>query len=151
MLQNRIPDAVARLLGGTDAPELIGIVRFYQRRDGVLVEVQADGLPKSDTGFYGFHIHDGTSCEGADFAASDGHFNPGKVPHPDHAGDLPPLLGDGGRAYMQVLTGRFRVEEVLGKAVIIHADPDDFHTQPAGNAGRKIACGIIHPVSKRSR
>lgn len=150
MLQNRIPDAVARLLGGTDAPELIGIVRFFQRRDGVLLEVQAEGLPESATGFYGFHIHKGTSCAGADFAAS-GHFNPGKAQHPDHAGDLPPLLGDGGKAYMQVLTGRFRVEEVLGKAVILHADPDDFHTQPTGNAGPKIACGIIHPVSKRGR
>lgn len=151
MLQNRIPDAVARLLGGTDAPELIGIVRFFQRRDGVLLEVQAEGLPESATGFYGFHIHEGTSCAGADFAASGGHFTPGKAQHPDHAGDLPPLLGDGGKAYMQVLTGRFRVEEVLGKAVILHADPDDFHTQPAGNAGPKIACGIIHPVSKRGR
>ncbi len=55
-----------------------------------------------------------------------------------HAGDLPPLLSNNGRAYCQVLTGRFRVSDVIGKTVVIHSGPDDFMTQPSGNAGEKI-------------
>lgn len=72
-----------------------------------------------------------------------GHFNPGNTLHPNYAGDLPTLLGNQGRAYILVLTDRFRVSDILGKTVVIHGDPDDFHTQPAGNSGMKIACGVI--------
>ena len=105
---------------------------------------QIDGLPKeSETGFFAFHIHEGRDCGGEGFADTGGHFNPGNTEHPRHAGDLPPLLSDNGRAFMQVLTGRFRVDEVIGRTVIIHSHPDDFHTQPSGNAGTKIACGVI--------
>lgn len=136
-------DAFARLRGGDAAPNLSGVVRFYGRRDGVLVEADISGLPPSETGFYGFHIHEGTGCGGENFSDTGGHFNPGNTLHPNHAGDLPPLLGNLGRAYMLVLTDRFRVPDILGKTVVIHGDPDDFHTQPAGNSGRKIACGVI--------
>ena len=59
---------------------------------------------------------------------------------------MPPLLGDYGKACMTVLTGRFRVEEILGKTVILHGAPDDFRTQPSGNAGKKIACGVIRRI-----
>ena len=117
-----------------------GVVRFFLRQDGVLVTAEVFGL---QDGFHGFHIHTGESCGGKDFANSLGHFNPGDMPHPDHAGDLPPLLSCGGRAKMTVLTGRFKVSEIIGKTVIVHHDPDDFVTQPAGNSGQKIACGII--------
>ena len=55
-------------------------------------------------------------------------------------------MGDGGKAYLKVLTGRFRLEEVIGRTVILHRDPDDFHTQPSGNAGTKIACGVIQRI-----
>lgn len=63
--------------------------------------------------------------------------------HPKHAGDLPPLLACQGSAYLSVKTDRFCVEDILGRTVVIHSDPDDFHSQPAGNAGKKIACGVI--------
>ena len=69
--------------------------------------------------------------------------NSGRTEHPNHAGDLPPLLEASGKAYMTVLTGRFHVKEVIGRTVILHGDPDDFHTQPSGNAGIKLACGVI--------
>lgn len=72
-----------------------------------------------------------------------GHVNPENTLHPNCAGDLPPLLGNQGMAYILVLTDRFRVSDILGKTVVIHGDPDDFHTQPAGNSGMKIACGMI--------
>ena len=119
------------------------MVRFFQRENGVIVEAEVTGLPRTETGFFAFHIHDGTSCEGDGFPNAGRHFNPGRTQHPNHAGDLPPLLADHGSVYMKVLTGRFHVGEVIGKTVIIHAEPDDFHSQPSGNAGSKIACGII--------
>lgn len=139
------PDAVARLAGGPQDPRIRGMVRFYQTHAGVIVHTHISGLPKTD-GIYAFHIHSGSSCTGnADdpFADAGTHENPAGRPHPYHAGDLPPVFNAGGRAFFMVLTDRFAVREILGKTVILHASPDDFTTQPAGNAGRKIACGII--------
>ena len=62
-----------------------------------------------------------------------------------HAGDLPPLMMQQGRAHMTVRTDRFRVQDILGRTVVIHSDPDDFRTQPSGMSGTKIACGVIRP------
>ena len=138
------PDAVARIVGGEDAPQLSGCVRFYQENGCVLVEAKISGLPKgSGTGFFGFHIHQGRDCSGAGFSGTEGHYNPLGQGHPEHAGDLPPLLWCRGDAYLSVKTDRFSVDEIMGRIVVIHSDPDDFHSQPAGNAGEKIACGVI--------
>lgn len=109
----------------------------------MLVVAQISGLPETKTGFFGFHIHGGKSCGGTEFAQTGAHFDPEGREHPLHAGDLPPLLSAGGRAFLSVVTNRFCVEDILGKTVVIHDDPDDFTSQPAGNAGMKIACGII--------
>ena len=136
------PGAVAYLRGSKELPLLRGTVKFFQRPGGILVTAAVSGLPKRD-GFYGFHIHTGSSCAGMEFARTQGHFDPGGMPHPDHAGDLPPLLGCSGRAWMQVLTDRFSIPDILGRTVVIHSGPDDFRTQPAGNSGAKIACGEI--------
>ncbi len=133
-----IPAAVAVIRG-----EAHGMVKFYQRGGKTLVDVQLRDLPESDSGFFALHIHEGGDCEGEGYPNTGGHYNPGNVEHPRHAGDLPPLLNSGGRANMQVVTNRFRVDEVIGKTVVIHSQPDDFRTQPAGNAGEKIACGVI--------
>ena len=144
-ISNHVRTAVANVRGSIDYPQLHATVRFTQRTNGVLVAVQAEGLPPNKV--LGFHIHNGVSCTGnaADpFADSDGHYNPARVEHPYHAGDLPPLFSNNGYAYMTVLTNRFTVREIAGKAVIIHGSPDDFTTQPSGNSGTKIACGIIH-------
>ncbi len=118
-------------------------MRFFQRHDGTMVEVEITGLPRSETGFFAFHIHEGDSCAGDGFPDTGSHWNPGSASHPNHAGDLPPLLADHGKAYMKVLTNRFHVGEIIGKTVVIHGDPDDFCTQPSGNAGTKIGCGVI--------
>ena len=91
MIRHIAMDAFARLRGGDAVPNLSGVVRFYGRRDGVLVEADISGLPPSETGFYGFHIHEGIGCGGEDFSDTGGHFNPGNTLHPSHAGDLPPL------------------------------------------------------------
>ncbi len=145
--QNGNLAAVCHVRGGAQTPCLRGTVRFFQRCDGVLVEAEICGLPNtSQTGFFAFHIHEGIDCGGENFANSGGHFNPGKKEHPCHAGDLPPLLCAGGSAYMAVLTDRFRVCDIIGRTVIIHSGSDDFHTQPSGNSGVKIACGVIRSV-----
>ena len=138
------PDAVAQLRGGKEAPQLSGCVRFYQENGCVLIEARVFGLPReSETGFYGFHIHQGDSCSGIDFSGTGSHYDPTNQAHPKHSGDLPPLLACGGNAYLSVKTDRFSVDEIIGRTVVIHSDPDDFHSQPAGNARRKIACGVI--------
>ena len=138
------PDAVARIGGGEQAPCLKGSVKFYQLPGGVLVEAELTGLPcDPPSGFFAFHIHEGGACSGKDFADTGGHYNPRNSAHPNHAGDLPPLLSSNGRAFLTVLTDRFCVKDVIGRTVVIHGGPDDFHTQPSGDAGTKIACGLI--------
>lgn len=138
------PDAVARIAGGVEAPKLSVCVQFYQENGCVLIEAKISGLPKtSESGFFGFHIHQGRDCSRVEFPGTEGHYNPLGQGHPEHAGDLPPLLWCRGAAYLSVKTDRFSVSEIIGRTVVIHSDPDDFHTQPAGNAGKKIACGVI--------
>lgn len=137
-------DAVARIVGGEEAPQLCGCIRFYQENGCVLIVAEISGLPRgSETGFFGFHIHQGRDCSGAGFSGTEGHYNLLGQGHPEHAGDLPPLLWCKGNAYLSVRTDRFSVDEIIGWTVVIHSDPDDFHTQPAGNAGKKIACSVI--------
>ena len=137
-------DAVAWITGGEEVPLLSGCVQFYQENGCVLIEAKISGLPKtSESRFFGFHIHQGRDCSGAGFSRTEGHYNPLGQGHPEHAGDLPPLLSCKGNANLSVKTDRFSVDEIIGRTVVIHSDPDDFHTQPAGNAGRKIACGVI--------
>lgn len=138
------PDAEARICGGTEVPQLTGCVQFYQEDGCVLIVARISGLPgESKTGFFGFHIHQGESCSGTDFSETGSHYNPAEQPHPKHAGDLPPLLACQGNAYLSLRTDRFSVKDIIGRTVVIHSDPDDFYSQPAGNAGKKIACGVI--------
>ena len=138
------PNAYARIRGGEEAPGISGKVEFYQTPKGVLVVARIFGLPKnSETGFFAFHIHEGFDCGGGGFLKTGSHYNPKNQIHPKHSGDLPPLLSCDGEAYMSVLTNRFNVREIIGRTVVIHDADDDYTTQPAGNAGTKIACGII--------
>ncbi len=154
-IPHRVPDAAAVLQGGAAYPSIHGLVRFYQTRRGVLVVAEVRGLPAPDEPcqrpVFGFHIHSGERCTGtADdpFADAATHYDPNGCPHPHHAGDLPPLFGNAGTAFLSVLTDRFTVRDILGRTVIIHSQPDDFVTQPAGNAGVKIACGVILPTRR---
>lgn len=142
--------AAAEVRGSSKYPDLRGKVTFVQMANGVLVTAEMFGLPynadKCRNGIFAFHIHLGGSCTGNGedpFANTDGHYNPNNCPHPYHAGDLPPLFGNKGYAYMSVFTDRFTVREIIGRTVVVHANYGDFSTQPAGNAGAKIACGLI--------
>lgn len=135
--------AAARIRGSEQFPDIRGSVLFFQEPCAVAVQAEISGLPQNESGFFGFHIHEGADCGGDGFADTKGHLNPDKKPHPSHAGDLPPLLSCGGRASMAFRTCRFRVSDIIGKTVVIHYGSDDFRTQPSGSAGEKIACGVI--------
>ena len=156
-LLRRRPDAWATVRGSEAYPELSGAVRFYQTRRGVAVWAEVSDLPEAaepcGNRVFAFHIHGGGQCTGdsADpFANSLTHFNLGNCPHPFHAGDLPPLFSNRGYALQLFLTDRFSVREIIGKTIIIHSGPDDFTTQPGGDAGSKIACGQIKTMRSRS-
>ncbi len=141
---NKKPDAIAHIIGGSEAPQLSGCIQFYQEKGRVLIVANICGLSQnSETGFFGFHIHEGESCSGVSFSETRSHYSPTSMAHPKHAGDLPPLLMCHGNAYLAFRTDRFTVKEIVGRTVVIHSDPDDFRSQPAGNAGKKIACGVI--------
>lgn len=148
------PAARAVLQGNQDYPELAGRVEFYHAYRGTVVAAEVTGLQKNgeaDGGFHGFHIHAGGRCTGTQaesFADAGGHYDPDDTVHPDHAGDLPPLLAGDGKAWMMVYTDRFYPEDVIGKTVVIHEMPDDFRTQPSGDAGAMIACGEIKAWGK---
>lgn len=150
-----VPGATADLTGSEDYPAIRGTVLFYQTTAGVLVTVRVTGLPHGQDGcaapVFALHIHSGPLCRGDredPFKDAMTHYNPGDCDHPHHAGDLAPLFGNHGDAFSVMLTDRFSVREIIGRAVIIHLNPDDFTTQPAGNAGKKIACGLIRQTRR---
>jgi len=148
-------DAVARMQGSPEYPGIRGLVFFRNVGGGTHVSATIYGLPtyrpasgnNQPVGPFGFHLHEFGACDTDDpdnpFGGSGGHWNPDAQPHGNHAGDFPVLFSNGGYAGLSFFTDRFRVEEVIGKAVIIHENPDDYRTQPAGNSGKRIACGII--------
>ncbi len=140
-----LPFASASIRGRRGS-SISGTVDFYRQETGTLVVASLSGLPESGDGFLGFHIHEGNNCRGEGFSGTGGHYNPGNLPHPRHAGDLPPLLNCQGHGYLAVLTNRFTAEEVVNRTVVIHSQPDDFRTQPSGDSGEKIACGVIRRV-----
>ncbi len=138
MLTNIFYDAKAHIKGGNLYPEIDGIVTFKETKNGVLVTAKVNGLPQSKNtckgNFFGFHIHEGTSCAGNlsdEFANAKSHLNPTNCPHPFHVGDLPPLIENNGYAYMSFLINKFKINDILGKVIIIHDSPDDFTTQPS--------------------
>lgn len=144
------PYAIANINGSNEYPLINGIAFFYKVQAGVLVSIQLKGLPVSNIicqkPIFAVHIHSGSSCTGNStdpFADAMTHYNPNNCNHPYHAGDLPPIFGANGFGFSAFLTNRFTAEEIIGKTLIIHSSPDDFTTQPSGNSGTKIACGVI--------
>lgn len=145
--------ARAEIHGGKKYPRIRGNVNFRQTNKGVLITSKIYNLPyeigRCNKKIFGFHIHEGTECSGNnqdEFANAKSHYNPNNCVHPAHEGDMPSLFENKGYAYMTFLTDRFKLKDVIGKAIIIHSMPDDFTSQPSGNSGEKIACGIINKV-----
>ncbi|MCT8975331.1 superoxide dismutase family protein [Clostridium sp. CX1] len=147
--------AVAQIRGGSLAPSLVGVVCFRDVPGGVDVSVEVRGLPKykpasegkPPIGPHGFHIHESGNCTMGEsknpFAAAGGHWNPTNQPHGNHAGDFPVLFSNNGYARMVFFTNKFKVSDVIGKTVIIHESPDDYRSQPAGDSGKRLGCGVI--------
>lgn len=150
--------AVAIINGGPLAPNIEGVATFTEVPGGTEVYIEVTGLPafkpaengKPQIGPHGFHIHENGICDMSDpqtpFTAAGEHWNPDNQPHGNHASDFPVLFSNNGYSRMIFFTNRFSVSDILGKAVIIHESPDDYRTQPAGNAGRRLACGVIQPA-----
>lgn len=150
LLSHRRPEAAAWIVGNPQNPRLSGLVKFYRTEyGGILIEAEIFGLPniqaEGSSDFYAMHIHEFGDCS-SNFEKTGGHYNPDNLPHPYHAGDLPPLLGCQGYAWLVFYDKRFTIEEIIGKSVVIHSGRDDFTTQPAGDSGIKIGCGEIRSV-----
>ncbi|KAB3533610.1 superoxide dismutase family protein [Alkaliphilus pronyensis] len=144
----------AKIKGGPLAPSINGIVYFVDVPNGTEVCVNINGLPPYQAGDngnpigpHGFHLHENGTCQIGDptepFQAAGGHWNPDNQPHGNHAGDFPVIFSNNGVARMCFFTNRFKPWNVIGKSVIIHENPDDYRSQPTGNAGRRLACGVI--------
>ena len=150
MMGTKGPSAVANLepTKGNDAK---GMVTFTQDGDEVRVRVNVTGLKPGAV--HGFHVHEKGDCSSGDGMSTGGHFNPMGKPHgpqsaDHHAGDMPSLTAD---AYGNANTS-FELHgvsigsgatDLVGKGLIVHRDPDDYKTQPTGNAGPRIACAVI--------
>jgi len=135
-----------------------GSVSFTEIEGKVVVRADVRNLRPG--GEFGFHVHEKGECTPPDFMSAGGHFNPGAKAHshfdkPErHAGDMPNLKanGEGDAIYVfetPLLTVRPGPNSVVGRAVVIHANPDDYKSQPAGNSGPRIACGLIREAASQ--
>jgi len=136
----------------TKGNKTFGEATLEQVGDKVRVVIFVQGLKPGQE--HGLHIHEAGDCSSGDGMSAKGHFNPFGKPHGHHgsgerhAGDLPSLKANKeGRANIQadldVITLAPGPASIIGRGLIVHADPDDYKTQPTGNAGARIACGVI--------
>jgi superoxide dismutase, Cu-Zn family len=149
-IQAHAQSAAARL-EATKGNATAGTITFTQNGDKVTVDAKVSGLTP---GGHGFHIHEKGDCSSGDGMSAGGHFNPTAKAHGNpanadhHAGDMPMLVADAsGNASLSVVLGGITVgsgaTDVVGKAIIVHKDADDYTTQPTGNSGARVACGVI--------
>ena len=137
-------------LSPTQGNEATGTVTFVQETTGV--RVIAD-LRNIGSGSHGFHIHENGDCSAPDASSAGGHFNPTGAPHggPEddrhHVGDMGNIEAtESGGAMLERVFESLSLEgenSIVGKAVIVHAGKDDLESQPSGDAGARIACGVI--------
>jgi Cu-Zn family superoxide dismutase len=140
----------------------LGTVRLAERDGKIIVRANVAGLTP---GFHGFHVHAVGACSGTPaFADAGGHLNPAGSSHPEHAGDMPVLLvNEDGTARAGFAGDRFGLDDLFdmdGSAVIVHANPDNYANIPTdrydpdpdamtlatGDAGGRVACGVIEPA-----
>jgi Cu-Zn family superoxide dismutase len=150
-LGGSVPTADVALVarsGGAVAGALV----LSESQGGVRLRGEVRGLKPGAE--HGFHIHDKGDCSAPDATSAGGHFNPGGTAHGrhgagvHHAGDLPSLVADAGGvakidAVIKGITLAAGPTSVVGRSLIVHRDPDDFVTQPTGNSGPRIGCGVV--------
>jgi Cu-Zn family superoxide dismutase len=145
------PRASAKLQP-TKGNKTSGTADFYQVGNRVRVVANVSGLVPGRE--HGFHVHEAGDCSSGDGMSAKGHFNPHGKPHGHfssgerHAGDMPSLRADAnGNAKLDttldIITVTSGPASVVGRGLIVHADPDDYKTQPTGNAGARLACAVI--------
>jgi Cu-Zn family superoxide dismutase len=136
-----------------------GTVNFQAVGQKLRVEGRIAGLTPGE---HGFHVHEAGDCSAPDASSAKGHFNPAAKAHGHHggaerhAGDMPNLVADSyGNATVSgevtLLSLGSDANSILNRSVVIHADPDDYKSQPAGNSGKRVACGTIRAVAAGSR
>jgi len=134
----------------TQGNNVFGTITFTQTDKGVLVVADLEGLTK---GKHGFHIHEFGDCSSPDGTSAGGHFNPEGKSHgapmdiSRHAGDMGNIEADAsGKAHLEYTDAMMTLNgpnSILGRSVIVHISEDDLKTQPTGNAGARVACGVI--------
>ncbi len=151
-LQDSSPQATAQLKNARG--EVVGTANFWEDAGGVRILAQVQGIPP---GTHGIHLHAVGKCDPPEFTTAGGHFNPGnrkhglRSPEGPHAGDLPNLqVAADGKGRMEYVTklvtlaaGPTSLFDADGTAVVVHAGADDEVSDPAGNSGGRIACGVL--------
>jgi Cu-Zn family superoxide dismutase len=147
------PTEAQAILQAAKKQKVKGTVHFTQDGDKVKIEGMLEGLKP---GKHGVHIHEKGDCSMDDFSSAGGHFNPGHTDHgaPDvadkHAGDMGNITADKkGNAKVSLEVASMMIggdTGIIGKALIIHEKKDDLHTQPSGDSGGRVACGVIDSV-----
>jgi Cu-Zn family superoxide dismutase len=145
-------DKASAVLKDKDGKE-VGKVELTDTPSGVLMRLSLDGVPPGD---HAFHVHAVGKCEPPDFKSAGPHFNPDDTKHGlmnaegPHAGDMPNLhVPDSGKLTVEVLNEMVTLDaepalrDQDGSAIVVHAVADDYQTDPAGNAGDRIACGVV--------
>lgn len=145
-----VPSARASL-ASTQGQLARGDLELRQEANGVRVSGTLRGLKPGAV--HGFHVHEKGDCSALDASSAGAHYNPAGAEHGNpsspahHAGDIPNIQSDAsGRANVDALIEGVSLggaNDIVGKALIVHADPDDYTTQPSGNSGARIACGVI--------
>jgi Cu-Zn family superoxide dismutase len=147
------PKGAAAVMTPTDGNSAAGTLSVTSVPDGVRFQGRLTGLPPGST--HGFHIHEHGDCSAPDASTAGGHFNPTQSEHGDptgmthHAGDIANQIADAqGAIDVDVTVHGVSFDtgvsdDVLGRAIILHRDADDYTSQPAGNSGPRIACGVI--------
>ncbi len=148
-IQHERPALIGTIRGGLGHEDINGTTAVFWLPDALYLETQLYGLPKSEV--FGFHIHDGILCGTVDSGFTEAGKHLSLCPdetwcnqHPYHAGDLPPVFSDAdGNAVFGVYLDKATVADVSGHTIVLHSRRDDFDTQPSGDSGVRIACGVL--------
>ena len=138
------------VLQPTKGNNVTGVIAFTKVDDGVKVVADLEGLTP---GKHGIHIHECGDCSAVDGTSAGGHFNPMSKDHGSpmgsmrHEGDMGNITADvNGKAHLEYVDKEISFEgmtSIIGRSVIVHKNEDDMQTQPTGNAGARVACGVI--------
>src|SRR5574342_606577 len=125
----------------------IGVASFYEERGGLALYMSVQGL---SPGVHALHIHENAMCEKPDFSSAGAHYNPFDKEHGlenpkgAHAGDLPNFeAGTSGGAHVELKVQNLYLSQLKGHSLVIHADADDYKTDPSGNSGARVACAVL--------